>query len=98
MDGEFNAKITSTYLGGWDSSTPPPLVVGLVFEGDGWGQGSGYYSGPVDRFVAGVCHILGVSSWEEVGGQFCRVRRKDGLITEVGNFIKEDWFSFKEAE
>lgn len=93
-----NARIVSTYIGGWDGSLPPPLVVGVMFEGDGWGQGSGYWSGHTEDIVAGVCKALRVSCWEKVVGSLCRVKWADGRLVAVGHIIKDQWYTFGEVE
>ena len=43
MKMEENVKIIQAYLGGWDETVPTGhLVMGLQFEGDGWGQVNGH--------------------------------------------------------
>lgn len=39
-----------------------------------------------------------VNSWEELKGKYCRVICNDafGKIVEIGNLIKNKWFSFDE--
>ena len=92
-----NARIISTSLGGWDESVPPrigPLTIGLFFEGDGWGQGSGIFSGYIEEFVTQALHTLEVNDWSKLKGLPCRVRREEGSLVAVGHIIKEHWFYF----
>ena len=92
-----NARIASTYIGGWDESVPAAfLVVGIMFEGADWGQGSGHWSGQTEDFVAGVLRALEVSSWEKLPKQFCRIKRdkERAVLVAVGHPLKEKWYEF----
>ena len=92
-----NARIISTSLGGWDESIPSsegPLTIGLMFEGDGWGQGSGIYSGHIEKFITHVLHSVEANDWTKLKGLHCRVRRENGRLLAVGHIIKEKWFEF----
>ena len=93
---EWNAKLMEAYLGGWDNGVPSDrLVVGLQFEGDGWAQGSGYFSGEIEPFVLMVLKTLEVSAWHKLPGTFCRIRRdKMGRLFAMGHLLKEKWFTF----
>ena len=96
---ECNAKLDSTHLGGWDDSVPPKntltLVISLTFSGDQWGQGSGQFSGEIERFVVETLKTLEVSDWGKLPGTLCRIRRERGLIVAVGHIIKDQWFTFQ---
>ena len=92
-----NARIAATTLGGWDESVPSstgPLTIALMFEGDGWGQGSGTFSGNIEAFITQVLHVVEASDWSKLKGLPCRVGREKGLIVGMGNIIKERWFFF----
>lgn len=90
-----NATISSVYLGGWEDAVPTnKLCVSLMFSGDGWGQGSGYYSGNIEEFVRLVLVTVDVSEWSKLKGAYCRIGREGGRITAVGHWSKDNWFEF----
>ena len=92
-----NARIGYTTLGGWDDTVPGPerpLTIGLLFEGDGWGQGSGIFSGDIEKFITNVLHAVGANDWSKLKGSYCRIRREEGRIVAVGHLIEERWFLF----
>lgn len=92
-----NAQIAYTTLGGWDQSIPGsdgPLTISLFFEGDGWGQGSGTFSGSIEAFITQVLNTVEAYDWSKLKGLHCRVRREDGRLVAVGHLIKERWFFF----
>lgn len=97
QDGEQNAKLDSAYIGGWDDTVPSTrLVVSLLFSGDQWGQGSGVFSGEIERFIMKTLKTLEVSDWKKLPGTFCRVRRDKGHIVAVGHLLKDQWFTFQD--
>ena len=96
-----NGKITSTFLGVEDHGI---FTIMLTIQGEDWGQGYGGYalSGKGKftslKVVKEILDVFEVNSWEELKGKYCRVRRNDafGKIIEIGNLIKNKWFSFDE--
>ena len=94
---EQNAKLDSAYLGGWDDSvSSKTVVIGLLFLGDNWGQGSGYFGGEIERFIVMTLKTLEVSDWSKLPGTLCRIRRDRGHIVAVGHIIKDKWFTFQD--
>lgn len=94
---EHNAEIVSTSIGGWDESIPSargPLTIGLMFQGDGWGQGSGIFSGEIEAFITRVLHTVECNDWSKLKGMHCRVRREEGRLVAIGHILKARWFFF----
>ena len=92
-----NARIAGTVLGGWDDTVPTKhdsLTIALLFEGDGWGQGSGTFSGNVEMFIQQILYVLEATDWSKIKGLPCRVGHENGHIVGMGNIIKERWFFF----
>ena len=92
-----NARIGGTILGGWDDTVPAKadrLTIALLFEGDGWGQGSWTFSGNVEMFIQQTLYVLEATDWGKIKGLPCRVGREHGHIIGIGNIIKERWFFF----
>ena len=103
-----NAIITKTFLGnrdGWFSFV-------LYFESDGVGGGFGTFA--LDTYdpasnqrvftpqsmeiISKILDVIGVSSWEELKGQYFRFRY-DGMskpVKRIGNIIKDKWFDVDE--
>ena len=96
MKMEENVKIIQAYLGGWDETVPTGhLVMGLQFEGDGWGQGDGFYGDNIEERIGKILLTLELSSWDKVVGTPCRIRRDDNQkIIAIGHLIKNRWFTF----
>jgi len=79
----------------------------LNMEGDGWGQGMGGYacdassgeksSNFMVKSIRKILETLEVDTWEELPGKYCRIKRKDGMIVEVGHITKNKWFNIKLA-
>ena len=47
------------------------------------------------RFISGVMEAIGVYSWAELRGRYCRIERKDDWnspILAVGHITKDKWF------
>ena len=103
----LNGKITYTKLG-LDHGC---LTADLTIEGDGWGCGFGGYC--LDKWFAKtgehsskdgygaiveLMKTLEVESWEDLKGQFVRVKTNGwgGKIIQIGHLFKDKWFSFKE--
>ena len=92
-----NVTLISAYLGGWDNSVPSStMVIGLMFEGDRWTQGSGYFSGEIEHFVVNTLKTLDLSDWAKLPGTLCRIRRDGFRIVAVGHIIKDQWFTFQD--
>ena len=95
----YNARIDAVSLGGWDGSVPSPfaltpLAIALMFEGDGWVQGSGTFSGHIEEFITQVLQTVECNDWSKLKGLHCRVSRLDGRLVAIGHIIKDHWFYF----
>lgn len=44
------------------------------------------------KFIAGVLRVTGKGDWESLKGCVVRVKQVDGLLTEVGHYLNDDWF------
>ena len=47
-------------------------------------------------FIAAVLEITGANSVHSVAGRPIRVRKENGLISHIGHFLDDQWFSLKE--
>lgn len=45
-----------------------------------------------------IMDAVGVSKWEELEGQYCRVKTDGwgGTVDEIGNIIRDKWFNIKD--
>lgn len=112
MEKIENVKINNVTLSMADHGC---LIFGLTMDGGGWVQtfggwslGHGYLGADVFEGTAEglecLMHIMdtvGVDRWEELEGQYCRIKCKNSQIYAIGNIIKDQWFDvadfFKEA-
>ena len=88
-----NARIVETFLGVEDHG----LMIAQL-EMDYGGSRQAYQRIIASRVEAESVRILwdiltavGVSSWEELRGTYCRVRIEDGLIRQIGHVIEDRW-------
>jgi len=88
-----NAKITKVFLGREDHGIPTCFV---TLTGPSWGQGFGgydirYYG--IDMLMS-IIETVGCSSWEELPGNHCRVKRETrlGPIKAIGHITDDKWY------
>ena len=102
-----NAKITGTMFGKEDHGI---FTCAICVEGSCWGCWYGNYA--LDTFdkekgkrvataeglqsVMELLSTLEVNQWEELEGQYIRVKTEKQKIVAVGHLIKDKWFSFEE--
>ena len=103
----LNGKITHTKLG----EDHGCLTVFITIEGSGWGVSVGgycldhwfnkpgeYHSSDGYGAIIELMKTLSVESWEDLVGQYCRVK-SDGwssTITTIGHLMEDKWFDWKE--
>ena len=48
--------------------------------------------------MARIMWAVGVKSWEELKGKYCRVKfdKENGRLTSVGHIVKDKWFNLVE--
>jgi len=95
-----NAKISNTFLG--YEKDHGLLTCFLYLEQDCSSQGFGGYriDAPKDAdspyaafWIKRILEVVGVSSWEELKGQYLRVEGENyGQITGIGHITKNVWF------
>ena len=104
----INARITNVSLTMKDVPT-----FYITLEGDGWGVNMGGYcigkgylgsdnisveSGAGLEAMLRIMDTVGVSSWEDLKGKYCRIEA-DGwgsTVKKIGNIINNKWFDLKE--
>ena len=96
-----NAKITRTRLGNDDHGPTGWLTLQWQSAGQGFGGyallNRGKPHAVFGLWVMGVIDVVGVSTWEELTGQYVRIRRENGLIVAIGHITDDRWFTPKEA-
>lgn len=104
-----NAKITGTKLGREDHG----IMTFMIFvEFAGCGCGIGGYA--LDQYnkvtkerefstkgleaVSRICETVGVDNWEDLKGQYIRVKENGwgSTIDEIGNLMEEKWFNVRD--
>lgn len=99
-DQTLNAKITGTYIGGWDNTVPGRGGKGVltVFVYLEWANGEVGFGGfaltaaGLNTWVRGVLDTLQVHSWEKLPGTYVRVRIEDGMAVAIAHLMEERWF------
>ena len=94
-----NARIDSTFLGTEDHGV---FIAQLNMDyGDGGRQA-------LQRIIATrasadyaiireILDAVAVASWEDLRGQYCRVRLRSGLIRQIGHITRDEWTSDPDA-
>jgi hypothetical protein len=104
-----NAKITNVSLSMADHGC---LTFYITLDGGGWGCNYGGYcigkgylgaktfhaTGAGLEVLMRIMDIVGVECWEDLKGQYCRVKTEGwgGTIQAIGNILKDKWFDIKE--
>jgi hypothetical protein len=101
-----NAQIKSTVLGPEDHGIMT-FIIGLEFDGcyqsfggyalDWNDQGTRRTSDDGHNFlmIRKIIEAVGVRSWEDLKGQYCRIEREDGWngkIIGIGHIVNDQWF------
>lgn len=85
-----NMKITKTRIQHEDHCQG--LVVSMNLEGDGTGT---IFMCSLSKLEK-VLTIIGVDSYEELVGSYCRAKFSEFILREIGNIIKDKWLVLKE--
>ncbi len=89
-----NARIENASLGFEDHGI---LTAFLTLDyGNGGGQGFGGFT--LDgiycaEFIKKVLKIVGVEKWEELKGEYIRVKAEHVKIHAIGNILEDKWFN-----
>ena|SRR5215469_2794065 len=94
-----NARIESTHLGFENHGI---FSLNVNFAGPGWGQGTGHYFADkgTSELIKGIIGAVGVTKWEDLPNQYCRVKRNGHLdrIRAIGNLLEDRWFELPSEE
>lgn len=92
-DGIENAKITGTMIGIEDHGISI-IELDLDYGGSAQALQRTVSAETLYGDVFAILQALHVSSWEELPGTLCRVRREDGLARQVGHILEDTWTQF----
>lgn len=57
---------------------------------------SEYISYPyTDKLIRQILKTVGVNKWEDLPNQYLRIKITDGVISDIGHIIKNQWFNLK---
>ncbi len=68
----------------------------VSMKGSAWAQGTGWYDlrrAEVAKMLADLLRTVGVQELRELEGKHVRIRREDGMIQAVGNFLEDRWWA-----
>lgn len=95
-----NAVIEDTMLG-FEGHGILTIMITLDYGGSCQGFG-GYRMDGGDDFMSNSINLIlktvGVNAWEQLKGKHVRVEKEEGYngkIMRIGNFLQDEWFSFK---
>lgn len=100
-----NAQIKSTTLGIEDHGI---MTFYLHLDYGGSGQGAGGYSldewSEIEKkrigapsgceLIRSILEIIGVEKWEDLPGQYIRVKADYGKVYAIGNMLNDNWLDF----
>jgi len=92
----FNARIEYAFLG-FEDHNIFTCMIGLKI--DGCQQGFGGYdlrNKECSLFLGRILEVVGVREWKDLQGKYCRAKRDNGLIVEIGHIIDDKWFNPKQ--
>ena len=110
----INAKIDGTSLGPGDKGIFSCWLT-LDYGGSGQGVGGYRMDAPRERelgdmgtigtaygmqMIVDILKAVGVDQWEDLPGQYIRVKRVagwGGTVIAIGNMLKDNWYDFEEA-
>lgn len=104
----INAKIRSTHLGGYDGGFEMLTTwLHLEFDTAGQGFG-GYCldgkpikgdsrsrrtpSAALGLFISRILEVVGVDKWEDIPGNYIRIKHDHSKVHAIGNIVKDIWF------
>lgn len=93
-----NGRIESTSLGFEDHGI---FTYSITIDYGGSGQGFGGYAlggEYTDKVIKGLIKAVGVENWEDLKGEYVRVKLVNRRITEIGHLLEDKWFNHKEIE
>ena len=95
-----NARIESTYLGGWDESVPSETSLATFHLREirrRRHRGRWVLTSRGVAWIRGVLEALQVPSWEALPGTYCRIRLEHpgGPVVAIGHVIDDSWFEYK---
>ena len=88
---EINMKIIKTSITHEDHYQG--LVVIMTLEGKGSGT---IFVCPLNKLER-ILSVVGVISYEDLVGSYCRATFSDFILREIGNIIEDKWLSLKEV-
>lgn len=91
-----NAIIKETMLG-YEGHGILTFNITVGYGGSSFQNLGGYALGGdyTSKVIKGILDTVGVNSWEELDGQHVRVKIVDQRISEIGNYLDDQWFNPK---
>ena len=96
-----NAKIDFTSLG-FQRGTIMSFSIGLDYAGSGQCAGGYRLDDAGNGTVYGlaiimeILKIVGVENWEDLKGQYIRVKATHDKVSAIGNLLEDKWLDFGE--
>ena len=90
----LNAKITGATLGEMGRGFTSMLDLDYGGSGQGFG-GYALRGATTDKWIRGVLKTLELEAWEDLKGTACRARIEDGMVSAIGHYLKDQWFTPK---
>lgn len=87
-----NAKIESTMLDR-ESHGIPTCYVQLTFSGIGQAFGGYDLRFHGIGMILGIMDAVGVSQWQDLSGQYCRVKRDGQKLLAIGHIVEDKWYT-----
>lgn len=88
-----NAVICHTYLGIGDYGYLTAIISAEHDSGNtGLGTHDLRYPPYGINYIVKIMEVLGVGSWEELKGTYCRIKRYEDETLVIGHIIKDQWF------
>lgn len=101
MSGYRNATVSSVYIG-LEGHGILTLYLSIDY-GDSSGQsfggyGMGHSGSLLGVWVDRLLRVFGVEDFAAIKDKPCRVELRDGRISRIGHFVKEEWFDPSKIE
>lgn len=94
MNDTRNARIKATDI--YYRSEILTATIDLDYGGSGQGFGGYDLRDKLADFVNHLLTTLEVDHWNHLKGLPVRVKRENGLVTEIGHFTEDKWFRPKD--